>query len=102
MSQKSELEKRAKELGLTVVRRDGKDAEPTIEDFQHAIGVAEGSLLPDEAPASEGAKRFRVIGAQEVLGHAPGTEFTSDELEPWQEKVLVEGGALEIVDGEGS
>lgn len=97
---KSDLAKKAEELELTVVRRDGKSGELRVEDYQYAIGVAEGAILPDEEPEPEPVeKTYRVVGQQEVAGHPPGETFDA-EFPAWQERALVDGGALEVVSTE--
>jgi hypothetical protein len=97
---KADLEKRASELELTVTRRDGKEGEPTVEDYQHAIGVAEGAILPDEAPTV--TKTYEVVGPFAVAGYGTGETFDAEvqdgvirvgdaALNEW---ALVEQGAL--------
>lgn len=41
-------------------------------------------------------KSYKNVGPTEILGHSPGVTFTT-EIPEWQEKVLVEGGGLELV-----
>lgn len=97
LTQKEKLEQRAKELELDVVKRDGSAGEPTIEDFQYAIGVAEGALVPDDPatkPAAE--KTYIVTGSQEVEGTAPGGNFVA-AFTPEKEAALLEGGHIAIV-----
>jgi hypothetical protein len=110
MGQKEELQARADELGLDVKRRDGKSGAPTIEDYQHAIGVAEGAIAPDPPPEVE-TKTFTVAGPFAVAGYGQGQTF---EAEVWadgsarigDERVnmaaLVEQGAVAEGESESS
>lgn len=95
---KAQAKKKAEELGLTVVRLDGKKGDPDLYDYQHAIGVAEGALLPmDPVEAAPVEKTYLVTGTQEVEGAAPGTLFTK-ALPAEQEERLLVGGAVTIVE----
>ena len=95
---KAQLAKKAEELGLTVERLDGKPGDPDLYDYQHAIGIAEGAVLPPdptEAPAVE--KTYLVTGTQPVEGHDPGTVFTAT-FSAAQEDQLLAGQAITIVE----
>lgn len=95
---RASLKKKADELGITVTRLDGKSGEPDIYDYQHAIGVAEGAVLPvadEDRPAVE--KTYLVTGTQEVEGTAPGSLFTAT-FSHEQEEQLLAGGAITIVE----
>lgn len=91
---KAELEKRAKELDLTVTKRDGTEGEPTIADYQYAIGVAEGALMPDEPAVTTESKTFTVTGPFAVLGTGPGESFAAEVAEDGT--ATVDGVALNV------
>lgn len=42
------------------------------------------------------SKRYKVVGTQPILGHAPGTTFTA-EIDATHEQFLVGIGGLEVV-----
>jgi hypothetical protein len=42
-------------------------------------------------------KEYEVCGPTEILGHSSGVKFTADLL-PYQEKTLIEGGGLRLVE----
>lgn len=90
------LKDRAKELKLDVGRRDGSDGEPTREDYEYAIGVAEGALVPDEELRVATEQEYVVTGPQEVDGHAPGEKFTAT-LDLERREFLIATGHLEPV-----
>lgn len=74
MASKEELKQAAEEKGLTVTRQDGKEGEPTAADYQHALDVDSGALMPD--PPAPVDKTFMVTSPFGVLGAQPGETVT--------------------------
>lgn len=72
-SSKQKLQAEAEARGLTVGRRDGTAGDPTAADYQYALDVDSGAILPD--PPTAVSKTFEVAGEHSVLGHEPGETF---------------------------
>jgi hypothetical protein len=68
---KEELKARADELGLEVTRADGKEGEPTVEDYHDAIAEAELGL-PTVLREKGEPRRFEVGGPYKVFGKRRG------------------------------
>lgn len=79
---------REDDAGIVVTRTDGKDGDPRVSDFEHALAVYHGVII--EEPDWPQAKTYEVSGPFAVLGVGSGDTFEAE---------LHEDGSITTADG---
>ncbi len=58
-----------------------------------AVEEPNPALVPEPEPTETGEQAYKVVGPHEVLGNAPGSEFTA-EIPAVQLRLLLEAGHI--------